>query len=315
MTTTMVDWQNFRGQYAELFHEIDQQYPEFWATLGNFLEEQRRRQYITRGALVREFPTTAEQGTQTREMETPWRWATETQTSSKAFRTTETQTSSIQTPSSTQRTTGTQVEIVTPSWDMAPAQLGVLATIALPRGRGRGLRPLRPEDLMPIRPGGPDLPGERLKPVLPRKAPGPSRPKSPPLRGATRRSLSPGRSPRKSSERGGRSPSRRPRRDQSRGESGHSRSTSRRRTPRSRERRVGRRQASSAGPTRGATVCWNCRATDHKYMDCPLPRDNPYCYGCGRREMTMRTCPDCGSEWRNLGNPTDPNMATWGRGT
>jgi hypothetical protein len=138
----MADWRDFRSQYTELFRDVDEQYPEFWAALGDLIERHRRQRYTTRGAHVREFPTTREQGTQTLGMEvlTPIRRTTETQTPCSALRTAETQTLP-QTSSPNQRTTGTQVEMVTPTWNanMAPAQSGVMATIAMPKGRGRGL--------------------------------------------------------------------------------------------------------------------------------------------------------------------------------
>lgn len=203
----MANWRDFRSQYIGLFRDVDQQYPEFWAALGDLIEGHRRQRYTTRGAHVREFPDTREQGTQTPVMP---RMAIETQTPRSTLQTAETQTPLPQTHSPFQRTTGTQVEIVTPTWDMAPAQAGVLATIALPKGRGRGLRPLRPEEIRLTRPGELGLHTEVPRLVLPREAPGPSLPKSPSRR-TTRRSLSPGKAPRqRTPERRGRSPARRP---------------------------------------------------------------------------------------------------------
>lgn len=67
------------------------------------------------------------------------------------------------------------------------------------------------------------------------------------------------------------------------------------------ERGLGRRSTVSVAPARGSLVCWNCRVTDHRYSNCPQPRDQPYCYGCGRRGVTMRTCPACGQGWRDMG--------------
>lgn len=59
-------------------------------------------------------------------------------------------------------------------------------------------------------------------------------------------------------------------------------------------------------------VCWNYRSAQHRYSDCPWPRERQYCYGCGRDGVTLRTCPDCGIEWRNLG-PYHPDRGHLGK--
>jgi len=38
--------------------------------------------------------------------------------------------------------------------------------------------------------------------------------------------------------------------------------------------------------------CWNCEATGHRARECTEPR-KIYCYRCGKREFTVRTCPTC----------------------
>lgn len=63
--------------------------------------------------------------------------------------------------------------------------------------------------------------------------------------------------------------------------------------------------------TRGSNVCWNCRASDHRYSDCPWPRDRQYCYGCGRDGVTLCTCPGCRNEWKDLG-PYHPDRGHLG---
>jgi len=40
--------------------------------------------------------------------------------------------------------------------------------------------------------------------------------------------------------------------------------------------------------------CWNCWSDEHPYTRCPLPRIHSFCYGCGLRDATLRTCPRCG---------------------
>lgn len=44
--------------------------------------------------------------------------------------------------------------------------------------------------------------------------------------------------------------------------------------------------------------CWNCGSPRHRYSQCPQPRDQNFCYGCGRRGVTLRECGRCREEWR-----------------
>jgi len=44
--------------------------------------------------------------------------------------------------------------------------------------------------------------------------------------------------------------------------------------------------------TSSTLKCWNCEATGHRARECTEPR-KIYCYRCGKREFTVRTCPTC----------------------
>ena len=65
-------------------------------------------------------------------------------------------------------------------------------------------------------------------------------------------------------------------------------------------RRASERSASPRGERRPAAPdqCWNCGSDTHRYSRCPEPRRrDPFCYRCGRREVTLRQCPRCRQEW------------------
>ncbi|XP_032690760.1 uncharacterized protein LOC116853697 [Odontomachus brunneus] len=64
--SSMEDWQAFAQKYAELWDELDDRFPAFWAELGELVEFYERSRYTTEGAVVRDFPTTREAATQTR---------------------------------------------------------------------------------------------------------------------------------------------------------------------------------------------------------------------------------------------------------
>lgn len=64
--------------------------------------------------------------------------------------------------------------------------------------------------------------------------------------------------------------------------------------------------------TRGTDRCWNCWSPEHRYANCPHPRNRLFCYGCGLVGHTMRTCPYCQREWVNLG-PYLPSRGHLGR--
>jgi len=53
-----------------------------------------------------------------------------------------------------------------------------------------------------------------------------------------------------------------------------------------------RRGTSPEGAPAGG--CWNCGSLQHGYAQCGRPRREPFCFGCGERGATVRTCPRCG---------------------
>lgn len=60
-----------------------------------------------------------------------------------------------------------------------------------------------------------------------------------------------------------------------------------------------------------ARGCWNCRQEGHKYTRCPRLDRGQFCYGCGQRNTTIKTCPRCGPYYAEKGpfkgyrNPRD----------
>ncbi|KYM95022.1 hypothetical protein ALC62_14322, partial [Cyphomyrmex costatus] len=58
------------------------------------------------------------------------------------------------------------------------------------------------------------------------------------------------------------------------------------------------RRGSAVSPS--ASGCWNCGQGDHLYSKCPWKR-REFCFGCGRRGETLRTCPRCKDRWRDKG--------------
>jgi len=60
----MEEWRDFRLRYRDAIEEMHEWYPGFWMELRDLAESRDRRRTITRGATVREFPRTREQGTQ-----------------------------------------------------------------------------------------------------------------------------------------------------------------------------------------------------------------------------------------------------------
>lgn len=51
--------------------------------------------------------------------------------------------------------------------------------------------------------------------------------------------------------------------------------------------------------------CWNCDNFGHGYQTCEEPR-KMFCYWCGHKNSTCKTCPNCNSNFRPVGKPQDP---------
>lgn len=55
------------------------------------------------------------------------------------------------------------------------------------------------------------------------------------------------------------------------------------------------RAENPSAPTAGRKFsfkCHNCASPDHKFMDCPKPRTRKFCHACGRKDVTVVTCPN-----------------------
>lgn len=44
--------------------------------------------------------------------------------------------------------------------------------------------------------------------------------------------------------------------------------------------------------------CWNCRRPGHRYTECPSPREQKFCYRCGRDGWDVHSCPFCPEDSR-----------------
>lgn len=71
------------------------------------------------------------------------------------------------------------------------------------------------------------------------------------------------------------------------------------RDPRSHSESRGRRRTPSPARPRG---CWNCGGP-HSYNACSLPIQAPFCFHCGRQDLTIKDCPKCKKAWRAEGPP------------
>jgi len=235
----MEEWHRFTLRYRDAIEEMHERYPGFWIELRDLAESRDRRRTTTRGATVREFPRTRDQGTQ----------ASGGRTLGQCL-------FGVAAPEP--RNAGTQTETAVTQSQGIQADTPPPVVVAAPRsssGRGRGLNLLLPASLR--RPGL--AMGDNYRPSSP--SPEPSRAVA---------SLG------------------------------------------SEPRRPGAGTVIAARPpTRGSTLCWNCRSADHRYSNCPWPKDRQYCYGCGREGVTLRTCPGCRDEWRDLG-PYHPDRGHLG---
>jgi len=65
-------------------------------------------------------------------------------------------------------------------------------------------------------------------------------------------------------------------------------------------------QAVEAGAEAAPQGCWNCRSLLHSYSECRESRRWPFCFGCGTRNVTVRTCPSCGPHYKRTRPYKDP---------
>lgn len=235
-----MEYRRFRLRYRALIEEVHDRYPGFWAELRDLEEERDRRRTTTRGATVREFPRTREQGAQASGGRTLGQRLFEVAAP-------EVHHTGTQTGETDHRSTGVQVD---------PSPIAAEQPRLPGRGRGR-----LPQAAVMRRPGLPEGQSPRSPPTPPEPNVVTTLARGPP-RGEPSAPAPPAVVP-------------------------------------------------ARLPTRGSNVCWNCRATDHKYSACPWPKDRPYCYGCGREGVTLRTCPRCRDEWRDLG-PYHPDRGHLG---
>lgn len=67
-------------------------------------------------------------------------------------------------------------------------------------------------------------------------------------------------------------------------------------------------QSSRAESNGGALTCYNCKKQGHIFRDCKEPRGGIFCFGCGVRNETTRSCTKCavaGNANRDLQNSKD----------
>ncbi|XP_058815288.1 uncharacterized protein LOC131678887 [Topomyia yanbarensis] len=50
---------------------------------------------------------------------------------------------------------------------------------------------------------------------------------------------------------------------------------------------------------RSSIVCWNCDEEGHRFMDCPKPQAILFCYRCGRKGYSLRSCFTCRTDTSN----------------
>ncbi|XP_062698940.1 uncharacterized protein LOC109422600 [Aedes albopictus] len=47
-------------------------------------------------------------------------------------------------------------------------------------------------------------------------------------------------------------------------------------------------------------ACWQCEMAGHTYPNCPNPKTFLFCFTCGKKGCTTRSCESCVSRWRQL---------------
>lgn len=58
--------------------------------------------------------------------------------------------------------------------------------------------------------------------------------------------------------------------------------------------------ASTVNQTRQPLACWQCENPGHTYPSCPNPKTFLFCYTCGKKGCTTRSCENCVTRWRQL---------------
>ncbi|XP_058836854.1 uncharacterized protein LOC131693219 [Topomyia yanbarensis] len=74
--------------------------------------------------------------------------------------------------------------------------------------------------------------------------------------------------------------------------------------PRREERSLQAQGESTADHRRLVLTCWNCDEEGHRFMDCPKPQAILFCYRCGRKGYSLRSCFSCRTD---AGNGTAEN--------
>ncbi|XP_062701346.1 uncharacterized protein LOC109405522 [Aedes albopictus] len=59
------------------------------------------------------------------------------------------------------------------------------------------------------------------------------------------------------------------------------------------------RQQPGSSEARPAMTCWNCDEEGHRFMDCPKPQAILFCYRCGRKGYSLRSCFTCRTDAGN----------------
>jgi len=269
------DWQIFRLRYMDVIRDIHRRYPDFWTEFLELVQTWEHQMNTIRGNVVQEFPSTMECGIRNRA-------ANGRTMGQRIFGVgSELQEAATQTIPIETRSVETQTDfpphIIVDAVNPVNSIRKGMPTALCGRGRGRiSEMSIQPDSGLP-RPYPKEALSEQLSPWL--VAPSPCSELSPAI---------PGTLPLKTSMTSSALPiQRKENRDGL--------------TPNQPVRQTGRK----------SNVCWNCHSTGHRYSNCPLPRDRSYCYGCGHEGVTLRTCPDCSEEWKNLG-PHHPDRGPLG---
>lgn len=58
-------------------------------------------------------------------------------------------------------------------------------------------------------------------------------------------------------------------------------------------------QQTGENSSRSVMTCWNCDEEGHRFMDCPKPQAVLFCYRCGRKGYSLRSCFTCRTDAGN----------------